>query len=114
MKAAGKRHKGNRFERFIASLYRKHGFEATRMPGSGAFESLKGDIRFHTYVPFSVECKNQEKATLWPWWKQAREQATDYEYPVLFITRNNAPSLGVVEADVLIRLQAIAREKDAQ
>lgn len=97
----------------IASLYRKHGFDATRMPGSGAFENLKGDIRFHEHVPFSVECKNQETMSIWQWWRQAQAQATGYEEPILFVTRNNSPSLGICDAEYLIRLQAIAKEKEA-
>ena len=114
MKARGKKAKGSRFERNIAGLYRKHGFKGTtRMPGSGAFETLKGDIRFPFHVPFRVECKNDEKISIWKGWRQARSQASEHEEPVLFMKRNFGPELGIVSAEYLIRLQAIAQDKEA-
>jgi len=104
--------KGSRLERKIAEIYRKHGFEgAMRMPMSGAMGGhLSGDISFRFHVPFKVECKNQEKVQLWQWWEQTVRQVGMNQEPVLFISGNHRPMLAVVNAEYLIRLQAIEKE----
>lgn len=107
MKPQGKKQKGSRLERKVAELYRKHGIDAHRMPLSGAMELHRGDIAFRFYMPFKVECKNQEKVKVWEWWQQTRSQITGVEEPVLFISGNHRPILAVVDAEYLIRLQAI-------
>ena len=44
------RNKGNREERAIVNLHKQHGFEAKRVPLSGAAEGFKGDIILHGLV----------------------------------------------------------------
>ena len=44
------RDKGNREERAIVNLHKQHGFEAKRVPLSGAAEGFKGDIILHGLV----------------------------------------------------------------
>ena len=108
MKAQGKKAKGSRLERKIAELYRRQGFDAVRMPMSGAMGGhMSGDIAFRYLVPFKVEVKNQETVKIWEWWRQAQEQASINEEPVLFFSGNHRPILATVDAEYLIRLQAI-------
>ena len=112
MKPRSAKAKGAKLEKDIATLYRKHGFEdARRMPLSGAMGGhLSGDISFRFQVPFKVECKNQEKVKLWEWWTQTLSQVGMNQEPVLFISGNHRPMLAVVDAEYLVRLQAIERE----
>jgi len=108
MKAQGKKAKGSRLERKIAELYRHHGFEAVRMPMSGAMGGhMSGDIAFRYLVPFKVEVKNQETVSIWKWWRQTQEQVGINQEPVLFFSGNHRPILATVNADYLVRLQAI-------
>lgn len=44
------RNKGNREERAIVNLHKQHGFEAKRVPLSGAADGFKGDVIVHGLV----------------------------------------------------------------
>lgn len=44
------RDKGNREERAIVNLHKQHGFEAKRVPLSGAADGFKGDVIVHGLV----------------------------------------------------------------
>jgi hypothetical protein len=91
MKAAGKRQKGKRLERDVAKHFQKH-IDPYCKPQllSGADEWNRGDIRFSKNIglKLSIECKNQEKIKFWEWWKQTKDQATNFEKPVLIFKRN--------------------------
>ena len=60
MKTRSKKAKGSRLEKFFAGLLVKAELDqyARRMPGSGAFRGLEGDLL--TRLPIHVECKNQK------------------------------------------------------
>tara|TARA_R100000656_G_scaffold20156_1_gene18177 strand:+ start:1169 stop:1510 length:342 start_codon:yes stop_codon:yes gene_type:complete len=47
--------------------------------------------------PYSVECKNQERISIWNAYEQAQTNAGDHE-PLLIIKRNNSKALAVVDA----------------
>lgn len=102
MKASGKKQKGARLERKVAAEFRRKGFEAKRMPMSGAIEGFKTDILGK--IPFSVECKNQEKVKLWEWWQQAKQQEKPFKPALLCISSNFRPILAVVELETIINL----------
>jgi len=53
--------------------------------------------------PFSVECKNQERISIWKAYDQAKSNAEEYE-PLLIIKRNNHEPLAVVNAKYFIEL----------
>ena len=69
MKPSGKRQKGKRLELQVAKLLREAGFQANRMPLSGADSMLKGDIYCPALADYYWECKNQEKVRIWEWWQ---------------------------------------------
>jgi len=95
-----KKAKGNRYEREIAKRYRDKLFpSAERMPTSGAMMLHKGDILKGEKDVWVDECKCQETTKLWEWWKQAVEQCSEEEHPVLHIKRNNTESLTVVRTE---------------
>lgn len=97
MKAASKKTKGKRLELKVAKLWRSKvdGF-AVPTPGSGNGQSYKEDVynRF-----FSIECKNQERVSLWEWWDQARSYPQNGKPPVLAISGNYRPILVVMDVN---------------
>lgn len=53
--------------------------------------------------PFSIECKNQEKVSIWSAYEQACENCKGHE-PLLFIKRNKHKPLVVLDAEYFIGL----------
>ena len=97
MKAVGKRQKGKRLERKIASLLRHYGLDPKARPSfqSGAQWAWKSDI--YTSLPFSIEAKSQERIRLWDFWEQAKSESSPMKPPVLMITSNYRPILAVMD-----------------
>ena len=91
MKAQGKRQKGSRLERKVAELIRRFDLDknAKRMVLSGGDWAFRGDI--NTILPFTFECKSQEKMKFWEWWQQAEDQAKPMKPPVLVHSSNYRP-----------------------
>lgn len=104
MKATGKRQKGGRLERKFAQMIRETGLDdkASRMPLSGASWALPTDI--HTTLPFSFECKNQERMNFWDWWEQAKSQERPMRPAVLVHSSNFRPIMVSLEAKVFLDL----------
>lgn len=92
----GAKAKGSRLERRVAMEIRRKGLDktATRMPLSGAAFGLETDIK--THLPYSFECKNQEKVKLWEWWEQTERGRRPFRDPVLVISSNYRPELVVM------------------
>lgn len=107
----GRKEKGSRLERKVASALRSSGLDpkAMRMPLSGASWSLPSDI--YTSLPISIECKNTEKIRLWEFWDQCRNQKIGNRMPVLAISSNNRPILMAVDLDDFINLLKMAYEE---
>lgn len=100
------RRKGKRFEYWVRDLLRKYfkGYRIERMPMSGSMEDHKSDILFKDYLPFSVECKNQEaNKGIYDWWDQTKDQAGDMELPILFINRKGK-RLAILEAEDFVSI----------
>ena len=51
--------------------------------------------------PFSIECKNQERISIWKSYEQAKSNAEVHE-PLLIIKRNNHEPLAVINARYFI------------
>jgi hypothetical protein len=78
--------KGKRGEYIVRDLIRSFGWEGQRMPGSGAFEHMKGDEIFPG-LPFFFEVKNTKNTTFIPWFKKARDQAGTKSPMIAWINR---------------------------
>lgn len=104
MKASGKRRKGSRLERKVATLIRQKGLDdnCKRMVLSGADWAFRGDI--NTKLPYTIECKNQETVRLWEWWQQARDQGTFQRPPVLMVGGNYRPILAIMDINDWLNL----------
>lgn len=87
MKPRSAKNKGSRLEREWSELLRGYGLDknARRMPLSGAFETLKGDIL--TNLPISFEVKNQETWKPLEYYQQAEADAGS-KVPVVIMSRN--------------------------
>lgn len=74
MSGAYSRNRGARAERELCALLREYlGVEATRQYKQYA-QAQHGDIE-ELIGPYLIECKNQARITLGPWWEQARAAA---------------------------------------
>lgn len=95
MKPASAIKKGKRLEQKVARAMRSKlgGDKAVRMAGSGS-GAIKGDV-YNRY--FTVECKNQEKVSIWKWWEQTIAQVQFNKPPALIFSGNYRPILVTME-----------------
>ena len=54
-------------------------------------------------IPYSFECKNQEKLSIWSSLEQAESNSGDYP-PVLIFKRNRSKTYAVIEVDEFLKL----------
>ena len=102
MKPGYKKTKGKRLEQKVASLWRSKIKDfAMPTPGSGSGNNFKEDV-YNRY--FSIECKNQERVTLWEWWNQASSHPANYKPPALVVSGNYRPILVVMDIDDWLNL----------
>ena len=91
--------KGANYERKIANAFGKIYGKLRRTPLSGGME-WKGDIQaIENDMPFSIECKKQEKLNIWKALKQAEEDAPDDKIPIVVFARNRTKDYVVIEMD---------------
>ena len=64
-------------------------------------EDIKLSPAARRQIPFSFECKNQEKINIWESLNQAEENSGDYP-PVLIFKRNRSKTYAVLEIDDFI------------
>ncbi len=66
-------------------------------------EDIKLSPAARRQIPYSFECKNQEKINIWESLNQAEENSGDYP-PVLIFKRNRSKTYAVLEFDKLLKL----------
>ena len=54
-------------------------------------------------IPYSFECKNQERLNLWEAYSQAESNCGDHQ-PIVFLKKNNHKPLVLVDADYFVGL----------
>ncbi len=83
--------KGHDFEILIAKQLRQAGFDAKRMPRSGAIDGLDSDL-FVPELPILWELKKQESWSIGAYMKQAEDNAEKTnKLPVVVMSKNNLP-----------------------
>jgi Holliday junction resolvase len=109
MKGRACKTKGKAFERKVAELINQYfGSKARRTPSSGAIQDrFPGDIM--DLPPeldvFSIECKNQEKTSVFEWMKQAEQGARiAKKEPLLVFTKNNSPIYAMLSFEFFMYL----------
>ena len=66
-------------------------------------EDIKLSPAARKIIPYSFECKNQEKLNIWDSLNQAEENSGDYD-PVLIFKRNRSKTYAVVNVEKFIEL----------
>ena len=66
-------------------------------------EDIKLSPAARRLIPYSFECKNQEKLNVWDSLKQAEENSGDYS-PVLIFKRNRSKTYAVINIEKFIEL----------
>ena len=66
-------------------------------------EDIKLSPAARKFIPYSFECKNQEKLNIWDSLSQAEENAGDYN-PVLIFKRNRSKTYAVIIIEKFIEL----------
>jgi len=108
MKTSSAKAKGRKFQQWVRDLIlltfpqlEPDDVRSTGMGQSG--EDIQLSPAAKKLVPWAIECKCQEKLSIWASWEQATANAGKM-HPVLFFTRNRSPKLAVVEAEYLMEL----------
>ena len=66
-------------------------------------EDIKLSPAARKQIPYSFECKNQEKLNIWSSLEQAEENSGDYS-PILIFKRNRSKTYVTIELDEFIKL----------
>ena len=66
-------------------------------------EDIKLSPAARKLIPYSFECKNQEKLSIWSSLEQAAENSGDYP-PVLIFKRNRSKTYVTIELEEFIKL----------
>ncbi len=109
MKTSSRKSKGRRLQNKIRDLLLEHysdklekdDIRCAVMGESG--EDIKLSPAARKLIPYSFECKNQEKLSIWEALNQASENSGDYP-PVLVFKRNRSKTYAVLEFDELLKL----------
>lgn len=115
MKTSSAKAKARNLQKHVVKRFREHwGFDQELGEDcyTGDIQSVpmgmsKEDVLLspiaQTKVPFSVECKNQEKLSIWSALKQA-ETNSNNRVPLLVFKRNRSKVYACLELDELLRL----------
>jgi len=109
MKTSSGKAKGRRLQNKIRDLLLEHfsdklepdDVKVAIMGESG--EDIKLSPAARKLIPYSFECKNQEKLSIWSALEQAAENSGDYP-PVLIFKRNRSKTYVTIELEEFIKL----------
>ena len=109
MKTSSRKSKGRRLQNKIRDLLLEHysdklekdDIRCAVMGESG--EDLKLSPAARKLIPYSIECKNQEKLNIWDSLEQAEKNSDDYG-PVLIFKRNRSKIYVVLEISDFLEL----------
>lgn len=98
---SSRKSKGRRFQQLIRDAIldkfpelTDRDVESTGMGQSGV--DIKLSQLAVNLFPWAIEAKNQERISLWSWWKQAEENADDETKPLLVVKRNRQEPLAIL------------------
>jgi len=108
MKTSSKKGKGRRLQNFVRDrllnsfpTLEPDDVKAAIMGESG--EDIKLSPAAKRKIPYSFECKNQERLSIWDSLKQAEDNCGD-RTPVLIFKRNRSKTYAVVEINSFLKL----------
>ena len=102
--AINSKHKGDRFERKLASLLREYGYTDARR--TAQYCGNTGDAADVVGLPgLHIEAKHQERMSLYKWMAQAkRDSEGTGRLPAVFHKKNNAEILVTMRLDDFMNL----------
>ena len=108
MKTRSAKNKGKRLQNNIKDLLLESFVELEEDDIRSAImgetgEDIKLSPAARKLIPYSFECKNQEKINIWDSLKQAEENSGDYD-PVLIFKRNRSKTYAVINIEKFIEL----------
>ena len=108
MKASSKKGKGRRLQNYLKDrLYdffpslRNGDIKGAIMGESG--EDIKLSPAAKDLIPYSFECKNQERLNIWESLSQAEDNADD-RIPILVFKRNRTKTYAAIELEAFLNL----------
>ncbi len=108
MKTSSKKGKGRRLQNFVRDrlllsfpTLEPDDVKAAIMGESG--EDIKLSPAARKKIPYSFECKNQERLSIWESLKQAETNCND-RCPVLIFKRNHSKTYAVIDIDKFMDL----------
>ena len=108
MKTSSKKGKGRRLQNFVRDrlldsfpILEPDEVKTAIMGESG--EDIKLSPAAKREIPYSFECKNQERLSIWESLKQA-ETNCNYRTPVLIFKRNHSKTYAVIDIDKFMKL----------
>ena len=108
MKTSSAKAKGRRLQQKVASLLVEsfEGLEPDDIRSTGMGQSGE-DIQLSPLarrkIPFSFECKNQERLNIWAAIEQAEANQGDYD-PAIVFTRNRTKTYVAIPLDTFVNL----------
>jgi len=109
MKTRSAKAKGRRLQNSVVeSLYktfsqlREGDIKPAIMGESG--QDVKLSPTAEDIIPFDIECKNQQKISVWAALKQAEGNVKEGRIPLLIFKRNNSKTYAVIEWEKLLEL----------
>ena len=111
MNTATRKAKGKRLQKFVCNLILKYhtiledkDVQSIRMGRKG--EDIQLSEKAKIFIPYSIECKNQEKMKyLWDAYEQAVSNANQLE-PMVVLKINHKKPLVLIDAEHFFKLQA--------
>ena len=108
MKTASKKGKGRRLQNYVVekllflySCLEDDDIKSAIMGESG--EDIKLSPAAKDLIPYSFECKNQERLNIWESLNQAEDNSNGYD-PVLIFKRNRTKTYACVDFDLFLNL----------
>ena len=109
MKTSSGKAKGRRLQNKIRDLLLEHFSDKlepddirTAIMGETG-EDIKLSPAARRLIPYSFECKNQEKLNIWSSLEQAEENSGDYS-PILIFKRNRSKTYVTIELEEFMKL----------
>jgi hypothetical protein len=104
--------KGRRLQQWVRDkLISQRGIKEddvqSRSMGAGGEDIMLSSDARH-YFPYSIECKNQEKVSIWKAYEQAESNSGKYE-ALLIIKKNGKEPLAIVSAEHFIKTNTYIR-----
>ena len=115
MRISSLKSKGRRLQQEVVHTLRKHyeldkdvedtyigDIQCINMGATG--KDIKLSPIAEKKIPFDIECKNTEKASVWSWWEQSKSNTKKDRIPLVVFRRNRSETLCLLKFDDLLEV----------